>query len=83
MDWIKVTPETMPPDMEPVMVTAFHRGLVVDAEPGEKFVSYDVRWNEKLQAWEVQEWNICEMEWTTWHDLEITHWMPVPKPAED
>lgn len=21
MDWIKVTPETMPPDMEPVMVT--------------------------------------------------------------
>ena len=48
-----------------------------------KFVSHDVRWNEKLQAWEVQEWNICEMEWTTWHDLEVTNWMPYPEPAED
>lgn len=35
MDWIKCT-DRMPPDMEPVMVTAFHRGFVVDAEPGEK-----------------------------------------------
>lgn len=26
MDWIKCT-DRMPPDMEPVMVTAFHRGL--------------------------------------------------------
>ena len=82
MAWIKYT-DRMPPDMEPVIVTAFHRGFVVDAEPGEKFVSHDVRWNEKLQAWEVQEWNICEMEWTTWHDLEITHWMSMPRPAED
>lgn len=48
MDWIKCT-DRMPPDMEPVMVTAFHRGFVVDAEPGEKFVSHDVRWNEKFR----------------------------------
>ena len=30
MAWIKVT-DRMPPNMEPVMVTAFHRGFVVDA----------------------------------------------------
>lgn len=28
MDWIKVTPETMQPEMEPVMVTVFHEWIV-------------------------------------------------------
>ena len=39
MDWIKVTPETMPPDMEPVMVTL----MFSDADG--KFVWADARYN--------------------------------------
>lgn len=49
----------------------------------EKSVFADVRWNNDIQAWEIKEWNICQFEWTTWHDLKVTHWMPMPEPAED
>lgn len=83
MDWIKVTPETIPPDMEPVIVTAFHQGRVEGEKERNKDVFTDVRWNKMLQAFEIKEWNICQYEWTTWHDLKVTHWMPYPEPAED
>lgn len=44
MDWIKVTPETMPPDMEMVMVTLAHNG--------EYHLEERVRWNGEKGYWE-------------------------------
>ena len=45
MDWIKGTPETMPPDMEPVMVT-------VRVNDGGKQTWVDVRYNPEYKEWE-------------------------------
>ena len=73
MDWIKVTPETMPPDMEPVMVTL----MFSDADG--KFVWADARYNGV-------KWEYLSNSWdNVWSDIdgEVTHWMPYPEPAED
>lgn len=76
MDWIKVTPETMPPDMEPVMVT----GRVND---GGKQTWVDVRYNPEYKEWE---W-LADAVGDYWEglgkDYEVTHWIPYPEPAED
>ena len=86
MDWIKVTPETMPPDMEPVMVTL----MFSDADG--KFVWADARYNGV-------KWEYLSNSWdNVWSDIDglacgwasgrfagskVTHWMPYPEPAED
>lgn len=70
MAWIKCT-DRMPPDMEPVMVTA-----VVD---GEKWVHCNVRRNGP--TWQVH--GIVYDRWLFIHGEMITHWMPMPSPAED
>lgn len=76
MDWIKVTPETMPPDMEPVMVT-------VSIALGVSDLWTDFFWNESNKQWMVMNPDTGEF-----HELpdgfmgEITHWMPYPKPAK-
>ena len=44
-NWFKVTPETMPPDMEPVIVT-------VRGNDGGKLTWVDVRYNPEYQEWE-------------------------------
>ena len=73
MKWKKVTPETMPPDMEPVMVTVY------DKHNPPKYTwigrQKDGRWELLIEADDVyapiDEWII------------VTHWMPMPSPAED
>lgn len=79
MDWIKVTPETMPPDMEPVFVSITH-----DFGKGKigRWTLAQIRYNPQ-KGWEYQcdaynnEWFYCS------NPREITHWMPYPDPAED
>lgn len=74
MHWIKVTPETMPPDKGMVLVT-------VKDVSGQKWVESDICWNEKEGKW--QHWHSDGF----WENLllgdEVTHWMPYPEPAED
>ena len=73
MGWIKVTPETMPPDMEPVIVTAVWRG--------EKRVETDVY--RESGFWK-RDYDSMDGGGTDYYsDDEITHWMHMPKPAED
>lgn len=71
MDWIKVTPETMPPDMERLMVT-----MIVD---GKKTTIGNVR--RRGQFWEIEEFLIHK--WLYIKPELITNWMLMPKPAED
>ena len=77
MDWIKVTPETMPPDMEPVIAT------IQDKRDGERETCSDVRYNSECKKWEV----LMECYTGYWDEfgefIEVTHWMPYPEPAED
>lgn len=81
MDWIKVSPETMPPDMEPIMVTV---------EPWKnQWLRYvpkrQVRYNESRNSYEIYQddgfacgWNRSELAGD-----RITHWMRWPELAED
>lgn len=77
MDWIKVTPETMPPDMEPVMVTV--------KRAGKKKVLSNYRYLKEYEAWQFQD-KMFE-EWTpmnsVFRGMTVTHWKPMPSPAED
>lgn len=72
MAWIKCT-DRMPPDMEPVIVTLRF------SDTDGKFVWADVRHNG-------EKWEYLSNSWDDiWSDVdgEVTHWMPMPKPAED
>ena len=72
MDWIKCT-DRMPPDMEPVIVTVVWRG--------EKRVETNVYHEDG--CWK-QDYDSMDGGGTDYYsDDEITHWMPMPKPAED
>lgn len=73
MDWIKVTPETMPLDMEVVFIT-------VEEIDGKRYVMSDCRYNPDY-GWE---W-AYEAGADYWEDVSgrVTHWMPYPAPAED
>ena len=71
MDWIKVTPETMPPDMERLIVT-----MIID---GEKMTIGNVRY--RGECWEIEEFLIHK--WLYIKPELITHWMLMPAPAED
>lgn len=73
MNWIKVTPETMPPDMEPVIVT------VDDKYNPPKYTwggrTNKGKWELLIEAGDVY---ASIKEW-----ILVTHWMPYPEPAED
>ena len=75
MNWIKCT-DSMPPDMEPVIVT-------VRADDGGKQTWVDVRYNPEYQEWE----QLSDISGDYWeglgNDCEVTHWMRYPEPAED
>lgn len=73
MDWIKVTPETMPPDMQEVIVT-------FENEKKERDVQLQARWNDKHGHWEF-----LGYDWEEARDpfYKVTHWMPWPEAAED
>lgn len=73
MNWIKVTPETMPLDRTLVLVTIVY-------DDGVKGVMPDCIWNGEYKKWE----RLYEAGTVYWSDLteEVTHWMPYPEPAD-
>lgn len=73
MAWIKCT-DRMPPEMEPVISTA-------KDESGRKYVYSECRWEEKTKQWT---WPISFRD-NIWAEIceTVTHWMPMPEPAED
>ena len=73
-NWFKVTPETMPPDMEPVIVT-------VRGNEGGKLTWVDVRYNPEYQEWEQLSDSVGDYWEGLGKDYEVTHWMPYPEPA--
>lgn len=77
MEWIRVTPETMPPDMVPVLVTVTHN---LKDESIKKYTVADIRYNHQ-NGWEFLS-NSCFGIWGQYTD-NVTHWMPMPEPAED
>lgn len=74
MAWIKVTPETMPPDMEPVFITVRSK-----RDHDFKDVMKDVFWNETERCWRWSDGNgdLAVLD----NCMEVTHWMAYPKPA--
>lgn len=72
--WIKVTPDTMPPDDDTVMVT-------VEFPGGDRYMYPEARFDKDRGKWE---WPY-EAGADYWEDIKekVTHWMPHPKPAED
>ena len=77
MAWIKCT-DRMPPDMEPVIVTV---RFLIPQFGRKKGTFADVRYNHNKDAWEY----LSDAYHAVWDELkvEVTHWMPMPKPAED
>lgn len=79
MDWVKVTPETMPKPFEEVMAT-----IETDGARGKRREFRPVvRWLGDERGWEEYEaiedcvwWPICAGE-------RVTHWMKYPAVAED
>lgn len=74
--WVKVTPETLPPDKEPVLATICYP----DSVDNMKAVWADVRYNHDSEKWEY-----LSNSWqSVWSDVEgeVTHWMSYPSPAE-
>lgn len=77
MEWIKATPDNMPPENQAVLVTIF----VGDTEQQNAFVWADVRWSDKGR-WEYLS-NSWDGIWSTIDDGAVTHWMPYPEPAKE
>lgn len=77
MDWIKCT-DRMPPDMEPVIVTV---KFSIPQFGRKKGTFSDVRYNHGKGVWEY----LSDSYHAVWDELkvEVTHWMPMPEPAED
>lgn len=73
MNWTKVTPDKMPPDMEMVMVTLSYNG--------ESHFEERARWNGSKGYWERLR-IIGRNEWERFWSGEVTHWIPYG-PAED
>lgn len=73
MDWIKATPDTMPPDNQEVIATIKWRD--------EKIVEFGLY--RKDNEW-CQDYDDMDGGGTTYYlDDKVTHWMPYPKPAKD
>lgn len=73
MDWIKVTPETMPPEGQKVIATTVWRGKKqVEFELYRK----DGEWWQDYENWDGGG-SCCYL------GGDVTHWMPYPGPAED
>lgn len=78
MDWIKVTPETMPKNGQHVIATIFRIDGKKDVEP---FVRhYNGQW--EIIEYDSIYWQPIRLDGTDRY-LEVTHWMPYPDPAED
>lgn len=79
MNWIKVTPETMPPNGEPVIVT------VEDVKSKKRCIDFDVAWSRKLGEWIMIDFGSEPPKTAPIKEagLRVTHWMLYPNPAED
>lgn len=72
MDWIKVTPDTMPPEGEEVLVTVDNYGYSKETLGGATYTEYS--------GWMV----LCGSDEGAEPIYgKVTHWMPYPAPAED
>ena len=49
MDWVKVTPETMPPDMEPVIGEI--SAPLFDGGPTIDYTAYNICWSVEKNSW--------------------------------
>ena len=79
MDWIKCT-DRMPPDMEPVIATVIVHEIRLSFKRGKS--TKQLRYNTIDCEWEYM--NEYLGEWVdVGNDIEVTHWMPWPEPAED
>ena len=77
MEWIKVTPETMPPAMCPVMVTVRSK-----KDPDFVDLMKNVLWNPEYEdGWCWDDGADCYVYLDD--NMEVTHWMPYPEPAKD
>lgn len=78
MDWIKVTPEAMPPDGEPILIT------IESWMDKHRYVwETQARWhNGFYEVWE-DDGLACGWASGRFAGSKVTHWMPWPEPAED
>ena len=79
MDWTKVTPKTMPPNGEPVIVT------LEETNSKKRFTEFDVAWSKRQGEWIWINFGTTPMKTAPVSSarMRVTHWMPYPKPAED
>lgn len=77
MNWIKVTPDTMPKEYEKVIVT-------IKNKDGHRYVLENVEFrpDSVLGQWWYYSFNSDSYEPID-KDETITHWIPKLKPAED
>lgn len=75
MEWTRITPETYPPEMEPIIIAIRRWGT------GERTV-YDgvARWNKKMGRIEVLLNDGRKSRWVGEVFWEVTHWMRWPAP---
>lgn len=77
LQWIKVTPETMPMSMQSVMVTIKHKWNEQSIYPEARYNNID--YNPGKWEWaRISD----EDEWVQFAG-QVTHWMPLPEPAKN
>ena len=84
MTWTKVT-DALPPDGEAVMVTVLYENGLKEVEPRATLRYREVgkyKRKPKTKTWHY--WNRDIDDWYEFGDwVKITHWAPMPAPAED
>lgn len=79
MAWIKCT-DRMPPDMEPVIVTVHYKDW--DKPMGKEGIVLPIAYHNEKTGWCVPGNGENDTQ-PMWYKFIVTHWMPMPKPAED
>lgn len=77
MNWIKVTPDTMPKDKEEVIVTVEH---ILKNGSVARYTVSGIRYT-KREGWQFFS-NPLYGQWNKYSE-NVTHWMPLPEPAQD
>lgn len=75
MEWNKCTPHTMPTNTEPVLATILAQHKLF---PTHKCVSGDVYYDAEDGVWYYAKTDTPLPLYFT-----VTHWMPLPDPADD
>lgn len=76
-DWIRVTPETMPPDSSDVLVTLLGR------DGGRWVFEQKVVYASGMFTTENDSGYLNPIQYFVPDGTEVTHWMPYPAPAQD